>query len=409
MTETGATSAPGLAEIADIGRDTARGGYSRHLFDDADRQLREWFVARAAGIGLDVDHDRNGNIWAWWGPPGPGALVTGSHLDSVPGGGAFDGPLGVVSALDAVQRLMVSGFRPSRPVAVVVFAEEEGSRFGVACLGSKLLSGGLAASKALALTDASGCTLAEVMAGAGLDPARAGRDDALLSRIGLFLELHVEQGRGLIDLGVPVGVASSVLGHGRWRLRFAGQGNHAGTTLMSDRRDPMVAAGATIAQIPGLARARAGARATVGRVDATPGGTNVIASHVDVWLDSRAEDDEVTRALVADIGTAAAGHAAEQGCTAELTEQSWSGTVHFPDGPRMAISEALGGVPALPTGAGHDAAVLAAAVPTAMLYVRNPTGISHAPEEFASAEDCAAGVDALETALRSLAGRSSQG
>jgi len=174
---------------------------------------------------------------------------------------------------------------------------------------------------------------------------------------------------------------------------------------MSDRRDPMVAAGATIAQIPGLARARAGARATVGRVDATPGGTNVIASHVDVWLDSRAEDDEVTRALVADIGTAAAGHAAEQGCTAELTEQSWSGTVLFPDGPRMAISEALGGVPALPTGAGHDAAVLAAAVPSAMLYVRNPTGISHAPEEFASAEDCAAGVDALETALRSLAGR----
>ena len=121
MTETGAASVPGLAEIADIGRDTVRGGYSRHLFDEADRQLREWFAARAAGIGLDVDHDRNGNIWAWWGPPGPGALVTGSHLDSVPGGGAFDGPLGVVSALDAVQRLIVSGFRPSRPVAVVVF------------------------------------------------------------------------------------------------------------------------------------------------------------------------------------------------------------------------------------------------------------------------------------------------
>lgn len=404
MTESGATSLPGLSEIADIGRDAGRGGYSRHLFDDADWQLREWFIARAAGIGLDIEHDRNGNIWAWWGPPGADALVTGSHLDSVPGGGAFDGPLGVVSALDAVQRLIVSGIRLSRPVAVVVFAEEEGSRFGVPCLGSKLLTGELAASKALALTDASGCTLAEAMTGAGLDPARAGRDEAALSRLGLFLELHVEQGRGLIDLGAPVGVASGVLGHGRWRLRFTGQGNHAGTTLMSNRRDPMVAAGATIAQIPGLARARADARATVGRVEVTPGGTNVIASHVDVWLDCRAGQDEVTRALVAEISAAAAANAAARGCAAELTQESWSGTVRFADGPRMAIGEALGGVPALATGAGHDAGVLAAAVPTAMLFVRNPTGISHAPEEFASADDCAAGVDALEAAMRSLSG-----
>jgi N-carbamoyl-L-amino-acid hydrolase len=404
VTESGATSLPGLSEISDIGRDAGRGGYSRHLFDDADWQLREWFIARAAGIGLDIEHDRNGNIWAWWGPPGADALVTGSHLDSVPGGGAFDGPLGVVSALDAVQRLIVSGIRLSRPVAVVVFAEEEGSRFGVPCLGSKLLTGELAASKALALTDASGCTLAEAMTGAGLDPARAGRDEAALSRLGLFLELHVEQGRGLIDLGAPVGVASGVLGHGRWRLRFTGQGNHAGTTLMSNRRDPMVAAGATIAQIPGLARARADARATVGRVEVTPGGTNVIASHVDVWLDCRAGQDEVTRALVAEISAAAAANAAARGCAAELTQESWSGTVRFADGPRMAIGEALGGVPALATGAGHDAGVLAAAVPTAMLFVRNPTGISHAPEEFASADDCAAGVDALEAAMRSLSG-----
>jgi beta-ureidopropionase / N-carbamoyl-L-amino-acid hydrolase len=402
VTETGATSLPGLSEIAGIGRDAGRGGYSRHLFDDADRQLREWFVSRATAIGLDIEHDNNGNIWAWWGPPGPGALVTGSHLDSVPGGGAFDGPLGVVSALDAVQRLIASGIRPSRPVAVVVFAEEEGSRFGVPCLGSKLLTGELAASKALALTDASGCTLAETLAGAGLDPACAGHDDAALSRIGLFLELHVEQGRGLIDLGAPVGVASSVLGHGRWRLRFTGQGNHAGTTLMSGRRDPMVAAGATIAQVPALAQARAGARATVGRIEVTPGGTNVIASHVDVWLDCRAGEDEVARGLVAEISAAAAAHAAAQGCAAGLTEESWSGTVHFADGPRAAIGEALGGIPALPTGAGHDAGVLAAVVPTAMLFVRNPTGISHAPEEFADADDCAAGVDALEAVLRSL-------
>jgi len=208
--------------------------------------------------------------------------------------------------------------------------------------------------------------------------------------------LHVEQGRGLMDLGVPVAVAASILGHGRWRLRFTGQGNHAGATLMSDRRDPMVAAGATIAEVPELARARPGTRATVDRMAVTPGGTNVIASRVDVWLDARAEDDAVARALVAEIGAAAAACAAAQGCTVDLTEESWSGTVRFADGPRAAASQALGGVPSLPTGAGHDAGILAASVPTAMLFVRNPTGVSHAPEEFATAEDCAARVDALE-------------
>ena len=404
MTDSGATALPGLAAIADVGRDAARGGYSRHLFDDADRQLRDWFTEQATRLGLDVDRDRNGNLWAWWGAPGPGALVTGSHLDSVPGGGAFDGPLGVVSALDAVGRLIAAGVKPGRPVAVVVFAEEEGSRFGMACLGSKLLSGQLAPERALALTDATGLSLAEVMASAGVDPAHVGRDDEALSRVGLFVELHVEQGRGLVDLDAPVGVASSILGHGRWRIIVRGQGNHAGATLMSDRRDPMVAAGGVIARIPALAKAYPGARATVGRLTATPGGTNVIASRADVMLDARAGDDTMTKALVAEITAFAQVAAAEQGCTAELVEESWTPTVDFDAGLREELSAALGGVPALPTGAGHDAGVLAASVPTAMLFVRNPTGVSHAPEEFASAEDCAAGVDALEAVLRAQLG-----
>lgn len=405
MADSGATSLAGLAQIADVGRDATRGGYSRHLFDDADRTLRDWFVERASRIGLDVERDRNGNLWAWWGEPGPNALVTGSHLDSVPGGGAFDGPLGVVSALDAVERLIASGVRPSRPVAVVVFAEEEGSRFGFACLGSKLMAGQISPERALGLTDASGRTLAEVTADAGLDPAHLGRDDEAVGRIGLFVELHVEQGRGLIDLGAPVGVASSILGHGRWRLVFRGQGNHAGATLMADRRDPMVAAAATIAGIPAAAAGHPGSRATVGRVTANPGGVNVIASSADVMLDARAERDETTRAVVADIEALAQRAAADVGCTALLLQESWTGTVRFETGLADELSSAVGGAPALPTGAGHDAGVLAASVPSAMLFVRNPTGISHAPEEFAEAADCAAGVDALERVLRAqLAG-----
>ncbi|NQX29104.1 allantoate amidohydrolase [Microbacteriaceae bacterium VKM Ac-2854] len=383
-----------LAEIADIGRDTVRGGYSRHLWNRADRELRQWFEQRARRLGLDVEVDRNGNVWAWWGAPGVDAVVTGSHLDSVPGGGAFDGPLGVVSALEAVARLQASGLRPSRPFAVVVFAEEEGSRFGVACLGSRLLTGALANPQSL--TDAEGITLAEAARDAGLDPALLGRDDEALARIGLFIELHIEQGRGLIDLGAPLAVASSILAHGRWRLRFRGQGDHAGTTRMRERRDPMVAAARAIVAVQEAALDTADARATVGRLRVTPGGTNVIASSVDAWLDARAGSDADTRALVAEIE----GRVRRVDPDVELIEESWSSLVRF-DGT-AAISQALGGVPLLASGAGHDAGVLATRVPSAMVLVRNPSGVSHAPEEFAEHEDCLAGVDGLERLLRSV-------
>jgi N-carbamoyl-L-amino-acid hydrolase len=390
----------GLDEIAGTGRDLRAGGYARHLWEPAEQELRAWFTERAERLGLGVEVDRNGNLWAWWGAPGPDAVVVGSHLDSVPGGGAYDGPLGVVSALDAVAGLQAAGFTPTRPCAVLVFAEEEGSRFGVACLGSRLLSGAIDADAARALTDRAGITLAEAATTAGLDPIRLGRDQAALDRIGIFLELHVEQGRGLIDLGQPLAVASSILAHGRWRISFAGQGNHAGATRMTDRSDPMVAAAHAIVAVRQAALARPGARATVGRIEAVPGGTNVIPAAVHAWLDARAGTDADTRALVADI-TASLPHGAH-GCTVKVAEESWTGTVSFDPELAARLALALGGVPALPSGAGHDAGVLAARVPTAMLFVRNPTGISHSPDEFATLDDCLAGIAALGTLLREL-------
>ncbi|HWO61818.1 MAG TPA: allantoate amidohydrolase [Umezawaea sp.] len=387
-----------LADIADVGRDAKRGGYSRHAFAPAELELRQWFTAEAARRGLDVRADRNGNLWAWWGKPGRDAVVTGSHLDSVPGGGAFDGPLGVVSALQAVDVLKAKGFVPTRPFAIVVFAEEEGGRFGVACLGSRLMTGAISAQAAASLTDPDGITFGEAAHKAGFDPLRMGRDDRSLSMIGDFVELHVEQGRGL---DVPVGVASSILAHGRWRFSFTGEGNHAGATLVEDRRDPMLPASQMV-----LAARRAatdGARATVGRLIPNPGGTNVIASSVDVWLDARASDDSRTREVVAEIVSAAEQAAHDEGCSLKVTEESYGDTVHFDPELRDRLAAVLGGVPALPTGAGHDAGILAAHARTAMLFVRNPTGVSHAPEEFASSDDCAAGVVALATTLEHLA------
>ncbi|MEO7348916.1 MAG: allantoate amidohydrolase [Terrimesophilobacter sp.] len=419
-----------LTAIDDIGRDAQRGGYSRPVYSDAELTLREWFVGEATSRGLDVSTDANGIIWAWWDVPGAsssgggvnasrvGALVTGSHLDSVPGGGAFDGPLGVASALAAYDMLAAresaGELKRSRAMAITVFPEEEGSRFGVACLGSRLLAGAIEPAKALGLRDTNGNTFAEVATAHGLNPELMGRDDATLARIGHFVELHVEQGKGLNSQahtdhaghGPALAVGDSILGHGRWRLRFSGQGNHAGTTLMADRADPMLAAAQTIVSVRAISSAQDNARATVGRIEPTPGGTNVIASIVDVWLDVRHPEDSITAALVERIHRDAQSIAASEGCTVDLTEESLSGTVHFDTQLARALTDSVRrrvpDAPLLPTGAGHDAGVLAAVVPTGMLYVRNPSGISHSPEEYVEDDDATTGVLALADALADL-------
>ncbi|MGN0127509.1 allantoate amidohydrolase [Glutamicibacter soli] len=415
-----------LAAISGEGRDAKRGGYSRPVYSDAEITLREWFIAEASVRGLEVSTDANGIIWAWWDLPGSagdhasrkGSLVTGSHLDSVPGGGAFDGPLGVASALAAYDVLAdreASGeLVRNRALALAVFPEEEGSRFGVACLGSRLLSGAIDPVKALNLRDAEGNTFADIAAANGLDPARMGRDEKALARIGDFIELHVEQGRGLnteqytdaAGRGPAVAVGSSILGHGRWRLSFSGQGNHAGTTLMIDRADPMVAAAQLVLKVREIATAQPDARATVGRLEPVPGGTNVIASRVDIWLDVRHPEDAVTALLVEKIHGQAQKIAAFEGCSVVLTEESLSGTVHFDAALSASLERSVHRLvpdaPALPTGAGHDAGVLAAYLPTGMLYVRNPSGISHSPEEYVEDADAEAGVLALADALEDL-------
>ncbi|HET8641200.1 MAG TPA: allantoate amidohydrolase [Pseudonocardiaceae bacterium] len=390
-------------EQSEVGRDHRRGGYSRHGFDDFDLALREWFVAEAAGRGLTVEADRNGNLWAWLGEPGRNAVVTGSHLDSVPGGGAFDGPLGVVSALLALDTLRARGFQPRRPLAVVVFAEEEGGRFGVPCLGSRLLTGAVGPDAARRLTDTHGVSLGAALQRTGIDPEGIGSDPDVLGRIGVFVELHVEQGRAMVDLDAPVAVATTILAHGRWRLSFHGEGNHAGSTALDDRRDPMLPAAHTVAAARRVAGKVTGARATVGRLEANPGGTNVIASSVDVWLDARAPTAADTRAVVDELIGHAEHVAQAEGCRLVVREDSFGDRVVFDPALRNRLAALLGGVPALPTGAGHDAGILAAHVPSAMLFVRNPTGVSHAPGEHAEEADCVAGVAALATVLEHLA------
>ncbi|SDY76805.1 N-carbamoyl-L-amino-acid hydrolase [Geodermatophilus africanus] len=390
--------------LGGIGRDRTTGGYRRAAWTPADLELRTWFADQAAQREMACEQDRNGNLWAWWGTPAAGAVVTGSHLDSVPDGGAYDGPLGVVSGFLAVDELRARRVEPARPIAVVAFSDEEGARFGVACVGSRLLTGALDPDRARGLRDRDGLTLAEAMRRAGADPADLGRDDEALARIGSFVELHVEQGQALVHSAEPVGVATAIWPHGRWRCSFEGEANHAGTTRLQDRRDPVLPFASTVLAARGLAE-RAGAVATFGRVEVSPNGTNAIPSRVEAWLDGRAPDDATVADLVAGITAAAERAGSLHGTTVRVTQESWSPVVDFDARLRDRIDAVLGGVPALPTGAGHDAGVLAARVPTAMLFVRNPTGVSHSPAEHATADDCTAGVRALAAVLEDLACR----
>nr|WP_203858791.1 allantoate amidohydrolase [Plantactinospora mayteni] len=389
------------AEIAPIGRDPGTGGYLRYGFAEPVRELERWFqrVAEADGAHT-VEPDGNGNLVAWYGPPPErgDAVLLGSHFDSVPHGGGYDGPLGIVSALLAVRALRAEGREFRRPVGVVAFAEEEGSRFGVPCLGSRLLTGALDPERAAALTDRQGVSLAEAMGG-----RPAGARPELLGRIGAFVELHVEQGRALVDLGAPVGVASGIWPHGRWRLDFAGEANHAGTTRMADRHDPMLTYAFTVLAANKEARLR-GAHATIGRVEVEPNATNAIPARVRGWLDARAADTGTLEALVEGVRAKAADRATRDGTTLEVTRESLSPLVEFDGGLVKAFRQVLAeGVPVLPTAAGHDAGILAEHVPTAMLFVRNPTGVSHSPAEAAGDDDCAEGVRRLADLLAQLA------
>ncbi len=397
-------------ELQPLGRHPETGGYRRFSWTGADADCRAWFQEQAEARGLSHEIDRNGNQWAWLGDPAAGdAVVTGSHLDSVPDGGAFDGPLGVVSSFAALDELRSRGVEFTKPLALVNFGDEEGARFGLACVGSRLSAGQLTAEQAHRLTDADGVTLPRAMEAAGYDPDALGADPERLARIGAFVELHVEQGRALDLTGEKVGVASAIWPHGRWRFDFRGEANHAGTTRLADRRDPMLSYAETVLAARREARL-AGAVATFGKITVEPNGVNAIPSLVRGWLDSRAADQASLDTVVTGIEKAAQEYADAHGVRLDVVRESFTPVVEFDHALRDELARILGQetdlkVPVLGTGAGHDAGILSATVPTAMLFVRNPTGVSHSPAEYAAEDDCVAGVIALADVLEGLARR----
>ena len=398
-------------DLAPVGRSSTSGGYFRQPFETAEREAAAWFLEQCRARELEVSCDEVGNLVGWWRPDpdatGPGVL-TGSHLDSVLDGGAYDGPLGVVSALAAIDLLRERGFTPAKPIGVSVFVEEEGSRFGLACLGSRLLTGATTLDRAKELRDRDGVFLLDAMDAAGVrsspDVTSVAWPD-LREQVDCFVELHVEQGRDLVDRGVPVGVASMIWPHGRYRFDFTGEANHAGTTRMEDRHDPMLTYAMTALAANKQARL-SGSRATVGRVDVQPNGTNAVPSRVTAWMDARAESSQALEAMLADITRLAGERAERDGTGLTVNAESVSAVVDFDRdlAERIAAQPGAAAWPIIPTMAGHDAGILSqAGIPTAMLFVRNPTGVSHSPDEFAEMADCLRGVEALADTLEKLA------
>jgi N-carbamoyl-L-amino-acid hydrolase len=358
-------------------------------------EAQEWFRRTAEGIGLQVRRDGSGSLWAVTPDAGDGPCVcAGSHLDTQPDGGAYDGALGIVCALEATAAVLESGEPRKHPLAVIAFVDEEGARFRSSCFASQAVAGELDIDAVLAFMGD-----APAIYGVTRESLLASR--AELQRIACFLEVHVEQGRALIDRGQALGVADVLAPRQRWRAEFAGESNHAGTTPMAGRRDALVQAARFVLAVDEAARARPGAVGTVGRVEVTPGSTNSIPGKVACTLDTRALKSSTIDDLVAELR----GRFPD----ARITQESRSEGATFDAGLRSALyaaAEATGTTAGdLPSFAGHDAGILAVHVPAAMIFVRNPTGASHTPTESASDDDCVAAAQMLAGALAQLAAR----
>ena len=412
-------------------------GYFRFPWTREDALMRLWFARKASWRGMRIEVDNAGNQWAWWEPEGtsvsaqnPG-IVCGSHLDSVAGGGPFDGPLGVISAFCAVDQLRREGFEPTCPIGIVNCSNEEGSRFGAALFGTRVLTGVIDGQDALSRVDA-GQTLEEALRGfAGQikdalvamnasnkdvlaqgarapEPGAYGTDEEALSLAKAFLELHIDLGIHTERTGRAVAMQSYIWPHGRWRIDIAGQANHAGCTPMDFRHDPLPVFARICLAVQQTAT-DLGMLATVGRVDIEPSGINVIASHATAFLDARAADESTLDAFLERVSALIASENEESPCEVTFSNMTRTAATYFDahlqKRAREAAMQALGcDVEPFGLGAGHDAGVLETAdIPSAMFIVCNASGQAHTPYEFARLSDCVDGVVALAAALKELA------
>jgi allantoate deiminase len=387
-----------LEEAARIGAG-ADGGISRFAWTPELARANEWFVRRIEELGLAAEVDAAGNVIGRWDAGEGPAVLAGSHLDTVPQGGRFDGALGVLAALEAVRVLKREGLEPRRPLWLVSFNDEEGARFRTGMLGSRAFVG------EVDTEDWRRRGVADAMAEAGFDFDRLGEARAV-DRVGAYLELHIEQGPVLEHAGVDVGIVTGIVGLLGFRARFLGEANHAGTTPMGLRRDALAGAARAVLALRDEARERGDMTANVGMCTVSPGGFNVIPDVADFSVDVRSPTPDGFARVDRFVRDTLARIAEEEGLKLELEETHRLDPVPLDPALQDVLERAAAEEGAshmrMPSGAGHDAMVLGRHVPAAMLFVPSRGGVSHNPDEYTAPEQCELGARVLARALADL-------
>jgi allantoate deiminase len=396
-----------LYELAEIGRSEG-GGVTRLSFTEEERAAKDLVASYMREAGLEVREDVAGNVIGRreGSDPEVPVVLAGSHVDSVPNGGDFDGPLGVLAAVEALQIMEERDLNTQRPIEVVAFTDEEGARFGFGMIGSRATAG-ILTPEDLDREDENGISIAQAMRDCSLDPERIGEAARREGSLHAYVELHIEQGKILENEALPVGVVTGIAGPVWLRLILEGEAGHAGTTPMGLRHDALSAAAAIIGTVEREAARTGTTVGTVGQLELKPGGINIIPGHVSFSLDLRDIDQDVRNEVEVRISDEAARLCEERGIVLETQTLQRLPPVLCSDLVREAAKEACDALAFEPfelaSGAGHDGMHLADLCPIGMVFVRSKDGLSHNPDEYSSREDCAAGAEVLYRTLLKLA------
>ena len=376
-------------------------GMQRIAFSPDDVAGRRYIMSLMSQAGLDIRIDAGGNIIARkeGSVAGLPAIGMGSHADTVPSGGKYDGALGVMAALECAQTLADSNLTLRHPVEVMVFTNEEGTRFHRWLIGSRAMSG-LLLPEDLAAVDDDGVTLASRMSDIGGDLSRVDEAQRAAGELAAFFELHIEQGPTLYQTGTSIGVVTGITGRALFEVEIDGMANHAGTTPMPDRHDALVSASRLVLAVQRMAAEDEICRvATTGAIQAHPNAANVIPGKARISVEFRDVSMDALSAAETELRRAVERVSSDEGVTMQIHRQRFTSAVPIADSMQAMVEEAAGRSSLesqrLPSGAGHDAQALAQIAEMAMIFVPSVNGISHSPEEFTTPEDCANGAQTL--------------
>jgi N-carbamoyl-L-amino-acid hydrolase len=397
-----------LETLASFSDDTPP-GISRLVFAGADQKSRVWLKSQCSDAGLAVREDAVGNMFARWvgARPQLAAVGTGSHIDAIPHSGKFDGTVGVLGGLEAIRALQQSGFEPQRSIELLLFTSEEPTRFGLGCLGSRMLSGGLNSDADTRLKDAEGNTLAQLRAAAGF---QGSLDQVRLPEgyYAAFVELHIEQGPLLEKEGLPLGIVTSIAAPAALRISIEGEGGHAGGVLMPDRKDAFCGAAEIVLAVEERARATGSIDTcgTVGKCQIYPGAVNSIPSRVEMDVDIRDTDEQRRNRVLREIEQACSEVAARRKLHIRVTPINADAPATCAPRVINALVEAAeeNGLPykKMVSRAYHDSLFMARIAPVGMVFIPCRGGVSHRPDEYSAPEEIETGAKVLASTLARL-------